>query len=401
MIGSRYWPLNSTLGAMFLALGVAASAAADESAGLELHGFATQGYVHTSANRFFGPSERGSTAFTELGVNGAFDLTDDVHLAGQVLARRAGTMYSGTPELDFALVDVTVSASATGAMGVRAGRLKNPLGLYNETRDVAFTRPGIFLPQVIYFDKVRNLLLSADGAQLYAQTFRDWGNLDLALSAGVTRVDANVEYAYLGWDFAGDLDSAGVDWLAKAMYETADGRWRGGLSAAMSTMRFSAAPSDPIGSGTTRFLYWIASIQYTGEVWSLTAEYMREPVDWDGYGPVLDNADSTAEAYYAQLAWRARPDLELNLRYEEGYADRDDRDGTRRATLTGGLIPASNGYSKNWVAGVRWDLTPDLMLRVEQQWNHGTFILSNRENPNPAALREDWQLFSLLLSYRF
>jgi hypothetical protein len=64
------------------------------------------------------------------------------------------------------------------ALCVRRGTLRSTcwphqesLGLYNETRDVPFTHPGIFLPQVVYFDRVRNLVLSTDGAMLYGERY--------------------------------------------------------------------------------------------------------------------------------------------------------------------------------------------------------------------------------------
>ena len=42
---------------------------------LQVHGFVTQGFVHTTDNRFFGDSENGSFDFTELGVNLSYRAT--------------------------------------------------------------------------------------------------------------------------------------------------------------------------------------------------------------------------------------------------------------------------------------------------------------------------------------
>ena len=98
-------------------------------------------------------------------------------------------------------MDWNFSNTPGSSLGVVAGRIKNSLGLYNDTRDVAFTRPGVFVPQQIYFDSVRNLLLSADGLQLYARRSTDAGNWAFNLGAGTNPVDKNVEYAYLGRDY--------------------------------------------------------------------------------------------------------------------------------------------------------------------------------------------------------
>lgn len=368
---------------------------------LQVHGFVTQGFVHTTNNRFFGDSDDGSFDFTELGVNLSYRAAPSVLLSGQLLSRRAGDMYDGSPDVDFALVDWNFSNTPGSSLGVMAGRIKNSLGLYNDTRDVAFTRPGVFVPQQIYFDSVRNLLLSADGLQLYARRSTDAGNWAFNLGAGTNPVDKNVEYAYLGRDYGGDLDSSGVSWIARAEFETHDGAWRLAFSAAKAKLDFSATASDPIGSGSIDFLYWIASLQYNAERWSLTAEYMEEPVDFDDFGPLYDERDSTVQGYYLQGSYLLRDDLELVVRYSEGFGDKHDRGGREQSAQTFGMAPPHTFYQKDVILGIRWDVTPRFMLRAEHQWAKGTWTLSNRENPLPAERVKDWNMFSLLGSYRF
>ncbi len=151
---------------------------------LQIHGFVAQAVLDTSDNRWFARYDGTSFGFTEVGLNASLRPRPWLLLAGQVLARRAGEMYNGTPAIDFALADVSLLSSPQQHAGLRLGRIKNPLGLYNETRDVAFTHPGIFLPQVVYFDKVRNLTLSTDGAMLYSETDTDLGTLSLNLQGG-------------------------------------------------------------------------------------------------------------------------------------------------------------------------------------------------------------------------
>ena len=146
----------------------------------QIHGFAAQAAITTTDNRWFGPSDGTSFEFTEVGINASARVLPRVLLAGQVLARRAGEMYDGTPAIDFALADISLFESAARRAGVRVGRIKNPLGIYNETRDVPFTHPGIFLPQVVYFDRVRNLVLSTDGGMLYLDTYSDFGDLSMS-----------------------------------------------------------------------------------------------------------------------------------------------------------------------------------------------------------------------------
>lgn len=370
---------------------------------VQVHGFAGQAAIHTTDNRWFGDSTELSLGLTEIGLNASARLSPKVLIAGQLLSRRAGDMYDGDLVLDYGLADVTLESSAERRLGLRVGRLKNPLGLYNETRDVPFTHPGIFLPQVVYFDRVRHLVLSTDGAMFYGEGYHDFGNLALTVGAGQSLIDENVEWAYLNGDFPGDMEPDGNTLLGSLWYTTPDERLKVGLSGAGLSLRFDPheGPASILRSGTTDLLYLIASAQYNTERWTLTAEYAREPLEWRGYGPLLPDRDATGEGYYLQGTYRLRQDLELMLRYEEGYADTADRDGSGLEAGTGGLLPANAGFSKILTAGARWDIDRHWMVRAEYAYNDGTFILSGRENPNPADRSRYWGLFAMQLVFRF
>lgn len=122
--------------------------------GFQVHGFLSQGYILTTNNNFFGSSERGgSLDFTEMGINASWMVRPYLQTAVQILSRRAGEAAENEPELDFALLDYTAVETADRRLGVRGGRVRLPFGLYGDTRDVAFTRPSILLPQSIYFDR--------------------------------------------------------------------------------------------------------------------------------------------------------------------------------------------------------------------------------------------------------
>lgn len=376
--------------------------AAQEAGGnLQVHGFLTQGLIKTTGNNFFGDSEDVSDEFTELGINASYRATPSLLFSGQLLSRRAGELYDGSPSIDFALLDWSPVDNTDYALGVQLGRVKNALGLYNETRDVAFTRPSIFVPQQVYFDTVRNLFLSTDSAHAYGRLYNELGRWTVNIGTGRIPVDKNVEITFLGGDFAGDLDTVGLSYIVHTEYESPDTRWRLALSAAQGKLDFDAAPADPISDGEIDFKIWIASAQYNAERWSITAEYMEEPIDFAGFGPFFGRRNSTVQGYYLQGTYLLSDDVELVTRYGEGYADKDDHSGRRLSAATGGALPPHAFYQKDWMVGLRWDVTPSFMLRAEYHRARGTGSLSARENPDPAALQKDWEMFSLLGSYRF
>ena len=398
-------PTAATTAVLLLGAALATPAAAESGiwSSLQIHGYADQAVIQTTANRWFGPSDKTSFAFTEVALNASLRPLSRLLLSAQVLARRAGEMYDGTPVLDYALADLNLIEAPHQRLGLRLGRVKNPLGLYNETRDVPFTHPGIFLPQVVYFDKVRNLVLSTDGGMLYGERTTTLGTLSMNLVYGQSVVDQNVEWSYLGNDFPGRIKTDGNSWLGGLWYSSPSERLKLGLSGATLALRFDPNQRAPftLGPGVTDIQYWIASFQYTGENWSLVSEYAREPLRWRDYGPAFPARAMTTEGYYIQGTWRPRPPVELMLRYQEGYADRNDRDGRISEALSGGLNPAFSSYSKILGFSTRWDITSHWMVRADWEHHQGTFILSPRENLDPGQLVKHWDLFGLQLVFRF
>lgn len=379
----------------------------------QIHGFVSQGYVNSSANRFMGDSRNGSLDFSEIGINLSQQLTPGITASGQVLLRRAGAMYDGSASLDYALLDFTLDADESHRHGLLLGRFKNPLGFYNDTRDVAFTRPSVFMPQTIYFDKVRNFILSNDGALWSSEWFGEDDYLNLQIGGGQSPIDVNVKYAYLGSnpldgsELQGDYDAKGLTLVGRVLYEMNGGQWRFALSGANGTMAMNNSGTlgnlglYP-GNGEVKIEYYIASMQYNADNWFVTAEFMREPVQWSGFNPQLfHNNRISAEGYYLQGDYRLTPEWQAFVRYEVGFGNRFDKDGKQAAAASGGHLKPYNLFSKDWIVGARWDFARNWMLRSELQRKQGTFTLSDRENPNPGALQKDWNLFALLLSYRF
>src|SRR5690606_948492 len=132
------------------------------------HAFASQGAIYTSDNNFYGDSDDGlSTEFRELGLILGTQPLDSVSLVAQVLSRETGEVDETDLRLDYAFASYTPYSSLNGEFGIKAGRIRAPIGFFNETRDVAHTRPGILLPQSVYPDRIRNVTFARDGAQLF------------------------------------------------------------------------------------------------------------------------------------------------------------------------------------------------------------------------------------------
>ena len=79
-------------------------------------------------------------------------------------------------------------------LGLRAGRIKLPFGLYNEYSDIDSARLSILLPQSLYPTRSRDFLLAQTGFSLYgSRRPGDLGALDYQLAFGTIFVDAGGE----------------------------------------------------------------------------------------------------------------------------------------------------------------------------------------------------------------
>ena len=371
--------------------------------GVQVHGFLSQGYFLTSSNRMFGHSEGdGSLDFTEAGINASWTPLPRLQLAVQGLFRRAGAGHESDFELDFGLMDYAVLSTEDKQVGFRLGRIKNPLGLYNDTRDVAFTRPSILLPESIYLDISREAFVSADGAHVYGELRSRWGDFSLEFGGVLPRVD-NLDYE-LGiflQDFPGEFGND-LTYVGRLTYQLGEGRYKLAVSGAQvnSTYEPRFLPPQDLQAGSDLFELLILSAQYNGEHWGFTSEYALRHTEDEGFGPSFPDADFTGESYYFQGMYRATAKWEAFLRYDVFYANRDDRDGAKTEALFG--IPISqNLFAKDWTIGARYYVTPAFMVAAEYHHVYGAGWLPRQDNPDLSATDKKWDLFALLVSYRF
>ncbi len=369
---------------------------------LQVHGFLTQGYFLTSSNRVFGHSEGdGSLDFIEAGINASWTPLPRLQLAAQLLFRRAGAGHESDFDLDFGLMDYAVLSTVDRQLGIRLGRIKNTLGLYNDTRDVAFTRPSILLPQSIYPESLRESSVSAHVAQVYGELRNRWGDLSLEFAGGFPRGDnLDTELAIFLQDFPGGFENE-LSFVGRLAYQLDGGRYKLAVSGAQvnTTYEPRLLPPDDLQAGSDRFEFLILSAQYNGERWGFTSEYALRHTEDQGFGPSFPDASFTGESYYFQGMYRVSAKWEAFVRYDVFYANRDDRDGAKTEALFG--IPSRNLFAKDWTIGARYYVTPAFMVAAEYHHVYGAGWLPRQDNPDLSATDKKWGLFALLVSYRF
>lgn len=364
---------------------------------VQVHGFLSQAAAISDHNNVGGKSSEG-VAFDlrELGGNLSWRPDPDWLLSAQVLARWAGKTDDGDLRLDYGFIDRTL-LFGEDRLGIQLGKIKNPYGLYNTTRDVAHTRPGILMPQSIYWDRIRDFVLAAPGASVYGESNRSTVSLIWQVSALRPEVESSeVEYVTFLDDRPGRLEGR-TSWLGQVMLELDHDRWRVGLSLGDMAMRYKPGASDPWQGGQTHFRPRVLSLEHHREVWSFAAEYAETGVRSRDYGPSFPFPDNTVQAYYLQATWRFKPRWQSYVRYDALYLDKSDKQGRKFASNTG--MPAHQMYSKDWTMGLRYDPDSAWSLAIEGHRVQGAASLARMDNPGPR--HKDWNLLLLQAAYRF
>jgi hypothetical protein len=269
--------------------------------------------------------------------------------------------------------------------------------LYNDTRDVAATRPSILLPQSIYFDVNRNLALSADGGYVYGEHRTDFGEFTINVGGIVPRMDDPDFNLLLLQGSPGHMEGD-TSWVARLGYEYE--QEYGLLKLAITYAGFQGKYQPMAGAflapGKWQFHPLILSAQFNAEKWSLTSEYALRRADFNGFNPMPDFG-FTGQSFYVQGSYRFTDALEGFVRYDDLIWDLDDKKGVQFEQLTG--QPAHSRFAQDWTFGLRYEVLPSLMLSAEYHRINGTGWISNLENPQGTT--QHWDLYTWMISYNF
>jgi hypothetical protein len=367
----------------------------------QVHGYAAQGFVYSDDNNVFGESSDGSFDYYEAGLNASVQVHSRLIFSAQGAIRDAGISDDGTLRLDYAVADYRFLEGVHTTLGVRAGKVKNPLGFYNETRDVIFTRPSILMP-VGYSDNQnqRSLVFTAPGAQVYGTQI--WGRHELSFTAthsfdhDVRRSDERLLIDLGGLPFDLHIEDS---WNAQIMDSIGGGRWQFAVSHFFG--RFDLrTPQTVQVAGRFDVSITLFSARFNADKFSITAEYATNPnkdVVTIGGAPYL-RTSVTGDGGYLQGEYRINSSWGAFARAEAQFSDRGDRSGRAYVAANPGASRASRKTSA-FVVGANWRYGEHWGVWGEYHWINGTSQLQKLENPQP--LVEHWSLLMLMAGYKF
>jgi hypothetical protein len=420
--------------ALALALVSAGASAQDLPGNLQFHGFASQGYLNSSANNYIAvKTEPGSFAMTEAAFNVTALPIEGLRVGVQLYGRDLGAAGNNNVTVDWAMGDYRWK----NWLGVRAGRIKLPLGFYNTLRDVDMARVDILQPSSLYPVSQRDLNAAFDGASVYGTlSLGGGGSLDYEGFLGTQDLDDIYVIERFIRDGAqaslpglGATGLKGVDYTLGAIqadmehlygvslaWRTPLSGLRLGVSHEQSKSRIQSettyfgtlgpAPVSFLVTSDTTYDYpyqCVGSAEYLHGGLKLAAEYYRDKVDQvtslTGIpGPPTAPVESgnEGEAWYVQAAYRFGDRFQAQGYYSVYWPDRDDKDGEHFAQRGQAAFRA---WQKDLAFTGRVDFKPHWLLKAEVHFFDGAAGLSLAENPG--GFEQDWTLFAVKTTFYF
>jgi hypothetical protein len=340
------------------------SAQSLEDLNIQIHGYATQGFLYTTQNNIFTTtSSDGSPAWTEAVVSVGAQPVPKLRFAVQARYFLLGN-YGNAITVDYAMADY----KATDRFGVRFGKVKTPIGLFNEIQDIDPSYLWALLPQSIYPITSRNSILSHYGGVVY-------GTLKLGPKLG------KLEYRGFGGEgiYAND-DGYFID-QAEAGFNLPEGI-KGTLLGGALHWR-TPLPGLMVGASVLKDNRW--SAKYTGGNGNITGTQTLAPNSQPNYFAIYEK-DKLMVAYEYSRNWGNA--LTQFPGIPNSFLRNDDRGWYAMASyrltskLAAGAYRSYNSdhqddldtgrYSHDWVISGRYDFNEYFYAKAEQHFIGGT-----------------------------
>jgi len=372
---------------------------------IDLHGFVSEGAFLSTSNEYIGSSSDGSLKLAEVGLGVSTELTDRLRVGAQLFARDFG-QFEDAPRFDWAFLDYRWKSW----LGVRAGIIKMPFGLYNEYVDVDSARVPILLPQGVYPLRNRDVLLSHRGFSIYGNRgLGPAGELDYQVWLGTLSIPEN----------ALTLANATLEGIDTKYVTGAQVFWQppvDGLRIGATALRASIDFNLTLSAATTAALVAaglvpadykgelvvsqrpdtlvVGSAEYLHEAWSFAAEYSRAFKRQRTSLPALiPTFDEDTERFYGLASYRASRHLEVGAYYSVIHVDAGDRQG--HDPKYGEPFFA---WQRDLAATIRLDVNDHWLWKLEGHFMDGTADLDAASNPHPDRY---WGLFLLRTTVTF
>lgn len=352
------------------------SASAVDLDQIQIHGFASQGYLRSTNNDYLrADTKDGTIEFSEVGFNITSKLTDRLRVGMQVLSRDLGSAGNDTLGFDWASIDYRYR----NWLGARFGIVPRAFGLYNQIRDIDAARNSVFLPLSVY-DETQRGFLGMKGATLYGSLpggfdyqiqYGAFGNDSDASATTTSRFEVkdNSRVLYLEWNTPLD----GLKLYGMHNYQL---------------ILFTRTSNNVETTSESEMNEW-----FTG--WEYSWRNLLCAAEWNEYTFDNGQSESTGQRYYGSVNYRITDWLALGTSYAVSYGDKDDKEGERYVTVG---RPKALAWYKDLALSARFDMNEYWLFKLEGHWINGLKGASNYDQENPD---EDGFLFAAKITASF
>jgi hypothetical protein len=377
-----------------LAAAVAAHAQSLEDLNIQIHGYATQGFLYTTQNNIFTTnSSDGSPAWTEAVVNVTAQPQPKLRFGVQARYFLLGN-FGNQVTLDWASADYKVNDK----IGFRFGKVKTPWGLFNEIQDIDPAYSWALLPMGIYPLNDREAYLAHYGGIVYGTIgLKRAGKFEYRAFGGEGLYPSNdgyyVNQAEAGYalpnNIHGPLYGGALHWKTPIK----------GLMVGASDLTDSS---------------WSATQTFNGGTFTATGSYELPSNSQPNYFAMFER-DKLMVAFEYERNWA----LEKNIfptAPSAAYSQRnDDRSEYQMVTykltskLTAGVYNSQNSdhqaalgpdrYSKDWAISGRYDFSSFIYAKAEEHFIDGDGLgYDDTLNPN---LQPNTKMLALKIGVSF
>lgn len=373
--------------ALIIGVFFADSLFAMEMGEVDIHGFISQGYLQSTENNYLADTKDGTFEFNEMGLNFTTQLLPNLRAGIQLLAKDLGPNGNDEVIVDYAYGDYKWKDWA----GLRAGILKIPFGLYNETRDVDILRTSIFLPQSIYNETFRDVFGRMKGVGLYGDiSMGKGGTLTYNAQVGTQTIPKDgglartIEGALYGAGLIVNTDSIDVKqkYVAKLGWATPLEGLRIAAAAASTKldMQLQGIAETPFGptpvtikSTMDRYFQTVYSAEYVWNDLTVAGEFSLTDSEITStsitnMGSRIEVQKKDQEGYYGSLSYRINHWLEVGSYYSVIHIDRPEGE------------TSFGNYMKDWTLSTRFDINEYWILKLEGHVMRGTAFLNNLDH---------------------
>ncbi len=339
----------------------------------QIHGFLSQGFLWSSDNDYLSTeSSKGDFRFNELGINFGFDLAEKLRVGLQLFSRSLGSTGNNKVQLDWAYADYR----HRDWLGLRAGKMKLPMGFYNETRDIDQLRTCIFLPESVYPELERDFNDGILGFGIYGDVAVDpGGSLSYQAQVGTQNVGGDMEMS-----FVSSMENFGVTMTDAAMGNIVAGSliWNtpldgvriGGTIEWWDSMTIQGAMSMfsgiPLQFNLQGYILWVAGVECVADPITFAAEFRQQKVAIHSF---MFNYDVHQEGFYLSLAYRFADSWETGTYYAMYWPTANDRHGARKVALGQQDYEA---WQQDIALSIRHDILENWSVKLEGHYMNGT-----------------------------